>query len=491
MVLSKWSLLNGTGGAYPLAVEGAQAEGPTGLTFNTSGTPTKGSVRSTVNSTAMPFEVFAREQLTTMAVAWTRTAVETGTPVEVSAKLVVNQNTLCADALPRDVVIDTPDVCDHVATSRATVNLLGRRAGTCTVKVSLKGAAGEAKGSSPIERLTTRVDERAPSRTQSHRARRDVTRTRVVAWGSTTLLASMSKVRRLSNITELTDAYDGFLVDLWGVVHDGERLYDGVLETLDAIARRGARVVFLSNSSRLGSQLAASLVAMGLQRETFVEVVSSGDVTREVLVRREEPFFERFGIGSPTRALHLGTASYVPWLFEMDLELVDDGAAKLVIATGSVASESELDAIRARLAPLAARDVPLVCTNPDRILVTKKGLGIAPGAVAHAYAELGGATFLYGKPHPPIYRRALARLAASGVAEARTVAVGDMIETDIVGARGANLPSVLVTSGVHAAELGAARDDAGALARLFERHGAAPDAVIATFGQSLAFPLGT
>lgn len=295
----------------------------------------------------------------------------------------------------------------------------------------------------------------------------------------------MSTARRLTNITELTDAYDGFLVDLWGVVHDGERLYDGVPATLESLRHRGARVVFLSNSSRLGPQLAESLVGMGLQRETFVDVVSSGEVTREVLVRREDPLFERFGIGSPPRALHLGTASYVPWLFDIDIELVDDSAAELVIATGSVASASELDAIRRRLAPLAARNVPLVCTNPDRVLVTKTGLGIAPGAVAHAYAELGGATFMYGKPHPPIYRRALARLAALGVSEARTVAVGDMIETDILGARGANLPSVLVTSGVHAGELGAAPDDADALARLFERHGGAPDAVIARFGQSL------
>jgi HAD superfamily hydrolase (TIGR01459 family) len=288
-------------------------------------------------------------------------------------------------------------------------------------------------------------------------------------------------MRRLGTISELAGDFDGFLVDLWGVVHDGERPYPGVREGLEEIVARGGRVLFLSNSSRLGEQLAESLVAMGVSRDTFVDVVSSGDVTREVLASRDDPMFERFGIGDPPRALHVGNASYVPWLFELDLDLVeDDEAAELVIATGSVPSEAELAAIRTRLVPLAARNVPLVCTNPDRVLVTKRGLGLAPGAVAHAYSELGGATFLYGKPHAPIYRVALARLAAFAIPEARVVAVGDMIETDIAGARGAGLSSVLVTTGVHHGELGDSPTDAD-FARLFARHGASPDAIMSRF----------
>jgi HAD superfamily hydrolase (TIGR01459 family) len=113
--------------------------------------------------------------------------------------------------------------------------------------------------------------------------------------------------------------------------------------------------------------------------------------------------------------------------------------------------------------------VPLVCTNPDRIIPYASGHQLGPGAIAHAYASLGGRTFLYGKPHPPIYEAALA-----GLDRRRVVALGDTVETDIAGARAAGIASVLVLTGVHASEA----DD---LEAVFARHGARPDAILGRF----------
>lgn len=288
----------------------------------------------------------------------------------------------------------------------------------------------------------------------------------------------MPPVRRLASVTDLADDYEGFLVDLWGVVHDGERLGEGVRDMLVELAGRGARICFLTNTSRLGHQVVEHLVAMGVPRETFVDVVSSGDVTRAALLERDARLFERSR--STPRAMHIGNPSFVPWIFELGLSFVEEqDDLDLVVASGTVASERELSALRERLAPLAARGTPLVCTNPDRVLPSKGGLALAPGAIAHAYASLGGPTFLFGKPHAPIYRAALARL---GCAPDRVVAIGDMIETDIAGARAASLACVLVTTGVHAAELGALPGDE-ALDAVFAEHGAAPDAIVARFGQ--------
>lgn len=294
----------------------------------------------------------------------------------------------------------------------------------------------------------------------------------------------MATVRRLEDVLALRPDHDGFLVDLWGVIHDGERLEEGVREALVALAASGARVLFLSNSSRLGELLTEGLVAMGVPREAFLGTVSSGDVTRAALARRDPDVFAgmRVESGSP-RVLHVGNAGFVPWLFELGLDFCEHPEeADLVIATGTVPGDAALAELRERLAPLAARGTPLVCTNPDRVLPTRGTLALAPGAVAHAYEMLGGRTFLYGKPHPPIYRGALARL---GVAHDRVVAIGDMIDTDVRGARAAGLASVLVTTGVHAAELGEAPDEA-ALASTFARHGAAPDAILGRFGQRAA-----
>ncbi len=283
--------------------------------------------------------------------------------------------------------------------------------------------------------------------------------------------AGMPPVRRLAAVTELVQEHEGFLVDLWGVVHDGERLGEGVREALVELAARGARICFLTNTSRLGRQVVDHLVAMGVPRETFLDVVSSGDVTRAALLARSP---------APSRVLHVGNPAFVPWVFELGFTFVETlEEVDLVVATGTVSGEEELAGVKERLAPLAARGTPLVCTNPDRVLPAKGGLSLAPGAIAHAYASIGGPTFLFGKPHAPIYRAALDRL---GLPPERVVAIGDMIETDVAGARAASIASVLVTTGVHAAELGDAPTDE-ALATAFAEHGAAPDAIIARFGQ--------
>lgn len=289
----------------------------------------------------------------------------------------------------------------------------------------------------------------------------------------------MPAVRSISDVLTLRTDHDAFLVDVWGVIHSGGPLHDGVADTLRALSESGARVLFLSNSSRLGGLMADNLVTLGVSRDAFVDVLTSGDVTRDALVAREDAIFSLCG-GSP-RVLHVGHASFVPWLFELDLSFVKDaGAADLIIATGAPATPAKLDAIRARLAPLAARGVPLVCTNPDPVIPSAGGgVVLGPGAVAEAYERLGGKTLAFGKPHAPIYREALGRLA---VAPERVVAIGDMVATDIAGARAAGLTSVLVTTGVHAPELGGAAADAR-LEALFARHGARPDAVLAGFGR--------
>jgi HAD superfamily hydrolase (TIGR01459 family) len=277
----------------------------------------------------------------------------------------------------------------------------------------------------------------------------------------------MPSVRRLAEVFELRADYDTFLVDLWGVVHDGERLGEGVAAALGKLVQSGARVVLVSNSSRLGPQIVEGLEAMGLSRDAFHGTVSSGDVTQAALLRRDPAVFAQ--LPEAPRVLHIGAPSFVPWLFELGLVFDDDVArADLIVATGTVPDDAALESLRARLRPLAARNVPLVCTNPDRVIPYASGLRLGPGAIAHAYASLGGATFLYGKPHKPIYDAALA-----GTDRSRTVAIGDMIETDIAGARAAGIASVLVMTGVHASELTTIDSE-----HVFDRHGARPDALL-------------
>ena len=248
--------------------------------------------------------------------------------------------------------------------------------------------------------------------------------------------------RRLQGMRAIASSYDDFLVDLWGVIHNGERAFDGVLPALEALADAGRRVLFVTNSSRLGELVVVHLVdQLGIGRALFHDVVSSGDVTRAALLARDPELFR--SLPATPRVFHLGSASFVPWLFEMDFAFVDDvDDADFIVATGTFRDARALEEARSLLAYAAARGVPLVCTNPDRILphATREVLG--PGAIAHVHAEAGARVFLYGKPHAPIYAEAWRRL--GGDPGRRVVAIGDLVDTDIRGARGAGLDSVLV-----------------------------------------------
>jgi len=233
-------------------------------------------------------------------------------------------------------------------------------------------------------------------------------------------------------------------VDLWGVVHDGDRPFPGVVETLRELSSAGRRVIFLTNTSRTSPLVAETLCStMGIGNDLYETVISSGDVTREALLSRDPPLFDL--LPELPRFAHIGAPSFVPWLFELGLPFVDDLAhADLVVATGTVRDEAALATLREHLAPAAARGVPLVCTNPDPVIPRAGSTPtLGPGAVAGAYVEPGGRVFLYGKPHAPIY--AAARRQLGSVAPARVLAIGDLLETDIRGARNAGLASVLVT----------------------------------------------
>jgi HAD superfamily hydrolase (TIGR01459 family) len=261
-------------------------------------------------------------------------------------------------------------------------------------------------------------------------------------------------------------------------VHDGSAPFEGAVDALRELASAGRRVIFLTNTSRTRASVAETLAEMGIGPELYEAVISSGDVTRDALLARDPPLFDL--LPALPRCVHVGNPSFVPWLFELGLSFVDDVAdADLVVATGAARDDAALASVRAQLAPAAARGVPLVCTNPDRVIPTRAGLTLGPGAIAAVYAELGARVFLYGKPHSPIYAAARRQLGDSPAA--RVLAIGDLLDTDIRGARAAGIASVLVTAtGGHADALGPAPTTAASSA-LYAAAGVAPDMTLARF----------
>jgi HAD superfamily hydrolase (TIGR01459 family) len=282
-----------------------------------------------------------------------------------------------------------------------------------------------------------------------------------------------------NGLAAVASRYDGFLLDQWGVLHDGVRPYPGAVAALELLRRAGKRVVILSNSGRLGAENAAQLAKFGFVREIYDEVVSAGDDARDALLARDEPF--HLGLGR--RCLLLARQGEAHLAEGLGLDLVDDVAVAdfILLMTMDPPRQSVagwMDLLRAA----SERRLPMVCANPDLHRASPDGgLQEAPGLIARAYEQLGGAVHYHGKPDPRIYRTCLTKL---GLDRSRVVAIGDSLEHDIAGAQGAGIDSVFIGGGIHRGEIGwagAAMDRASCLA-LFARTGRTPTYALPLLG---------
>ncbi|MCW8309107.1 TIGR01459 family HAD-type hydrolase [Acidiphilium sp. PA] len=257
------------------------------------------------------------------------------------------------------------------------------------------------------------------------------------------------------SIADLAEGYDGFIVDLWGVVHDGVRPYPGVIAALAALRAAGKRVVFLSNAPRRAAAVAASLADMGIAPGSYDGVVTSGEVVRRALASRTDPDFAALG----ARFVHLGPARDRN-LFE-GLDLIEVSApdeADFMLNTGpdDLAAQDDAAAFDALLAGSLKAGLPMVCANPDLEVIRDGRRIVCAGLLAQRYEAWGGRVIWRGKPDPAVYAPTLALL---GTARERTIAFGDSLRTDIAGAKAAGIASVLVLTGIHVASPEQARRD--------------------------------
>jgi HAD superfamily hydrolase (TIGR01459 family) len=281
---------------------------------------------------------------------------------------------------------------------------------------------------------------------------------------------------RMTGFGPILDQADAFLLDQFGTLHDGAKLYPGVAEGMAALRDAGKRLIILSNSGKRSAPNIARLTAIGLPPESYDGFLSSGEVAWQLLAEAGHP-----ALAGARRCLILSRGGEAEALAGLDLERTEEAAtADLILLLGSEADRIGLDAYRERLAPAALRGIPCLCGNPDREMVMANG-GLAPaaGRIAELYAEMGGAVIWIGKPGAAIYDAAFAMLRpmlGGAVDHSRVWAVGDSIEHDVAGAAAQGCRSVLVMTGIMAG-----RSDA-ALAEEVARWDAAPDAVIPAFG---------
>ena len=274
-------------------------------------------------------------------------------------------------------------------------------------------------------------------------------------------------MKRLDGLAAVADRYDALLVDAWGVLYDGGHSFAPAVTCLERLADLGKPVVVVSNASRREPVMRAELERSGIDEALYRATVTSGELTWRALARGAAAN----GLGET--AFYLGPDRSRAICDGLPYGWVDDSVtADFVVNTGVPAGELDTaEPLRPLLEPLAARNLPMICVNPDKVAIRRGRLSISAGALADLYRGLGDTRVIqYGKPEPEIFANALERLGTH--ARDRVLMIGDGFETDIAGAARAGLDSLLITGGIHRDALTPAGD--AAVAALAEQFGAAP-----------------
>ena len=255
----------------------------------------------------------------------------------------------------------------------------------------------------------------------------------------------MKSLRFVERLRDLVVDTDVVLSDIWGVVHNGIESFPEACEALRSYRSRGGTVILITNAPRPADSVQRQLRKLGVADDSYDAIVSSGDLTRRFVA--DHPGKKLYWVGSERHdSVHRGLD---PVLSELE-------GADYVICTGLFDDETETpEDYRPMLTKALARKLPLICANPDIVVERGDRLVYCAGAIAEFYRELGGEVIFYGKPHRPIYERAIA-LAAERRGRAtpldRVLAICDSGRTDLAGAQGFGIDCLFVTRGIHSKE---------------------------------------
>jgi HAD superfamily hydrolase (TIGR01459 family) len=265
-------------------------------------------------------------------------------------------------------------------------------------------------------------------------------------------MTATSRPLHVEGLQPLAECYDLILCDVWGVLHNGVKAYEAASDALTRFRAKGGRVVLVSNAPRPGASVGTQLDGFQVPRSAYDAIVTSGDLTRLAIQERIDKVVH-----------HIGPPRDMPIYNGIDVRFGSIEEADYVVCSGFDNDEEEtVEDYRPQLEAMRRRNLLMVCANPD--LVVERGHMILPcaGTIALAYEEMGGEVFYAGKPHRPVYERALAvasDLAGHPIPKERVLAVGDAIRTDIAGAVGFGIDALMIARGIHAEELGLHRGD--------------------------------
>ncbi|AHM04318.1 HAD superfamily protein involved in N-acetyl-glucosamine catabolism [Roseibacterium elongatum DSM 19469] len=260
----------------------------------------------------------------------------------------------------------------------------------------------------------------------------------------------------IESLSEISDRYDVLFCDLWGCVHNGLEPYAEAIDAMRAFKAKGGTVLLLTNSPRPRASIERQLNKMGLPKDTWDVIATSGDSARLAMWRgavgekvyfigedHDEGFF---------RPMELAEDA-------VDITRVPLAEADGIVCTGPFDPMADPSVMRPEFLLAKTRGLKFLCANPDIVVDRGETREWCAGALAQLYTEMGGESLYFGKPHPPIYDLARRRLQQFGrpASTERILAIGDGIRTDVLGGMGESIDTVFITGGLAREETGTQR----------------------------------
>ena len=254
----------------------------------------------------------------------------------------------------------------------------------------------------------------------------------------------MSLPQMLTGLADIAENYDALIVDIWGVLHNGQAPFEGVDAALLNYRQQGGKVLLLSNAPRPGTSAVKRLEAIGNSHDGFDDILTSGDAVRALMsdMGREGK-----------KICHIGPQKDADLITDLEVEFVDEDAADAILFSGPYDDTTETpDDYGDMLARFRARNLPLLCPNPDRTVQFGDRVIYCAGAIAEAYENIGGEVVWVGKPYPVVYTRARAMLRhMTGLENPNLLAIGDGPKTDMPGAEAAGIDALFIGGGLASA----------------------------------------
>ncbi len=253
----------------------------------------------------------------------------------------------------------------------------------------------------------------------------------------------------ISSIKEISNSYDYFIFDVWGVIHDGSKAYEGAIEAISFLRQQGKKICFLSNAPRRASKVEQMLKNFGITSNLYDFVLSSGEATFLDLKKNQENDFKDFG----KNYFYIGPEKDIDLLDNLAYQKVDSASqANFALTTGFNDETSTLEEKLPQALEAKKYNLPMICVNPDMIVVKQNGTSmICAGTLAHHYQKIGGQVIYYGKPFLSVYKMVCEIF--NHPENEKLLMVGDGIETDIKGANDFAIDSLLVTGGILSSQL--------------------------------------